>query len=58
MSMRGQIISEAYKSMVWVRDDNGGEFVCYASDLNSPDHVSEDEKAKCLDTSQILGPNW
>ena len=58
MSMRGQIISEEYKKMVWVRDDSGGEFVCYASDLNTPDHVSEDEKAKCLDTSQILGPNW
>ena len=58
MSMRGQIISEEYNKMVWVRDDSGGEFVCYANDLNTPDHVSEDEKEKCLDTSQILGPNW
>jgi hypothetical protein len=58
MSMRGDIISEEYNKMVWVRDDSGGEFVCYAKDLRSPDHVSESEKAKCLDTSQILGPNW
>lgn len=58
MSMRGQIISEEYNRMVWVRDDNGGEYVCYANDLSSPGHVSESEKEKCLDTSQILGPNW
>ena len=58
MSMRGDIISEEYKKMVWVRDNNGGEFVCYAKDLSSPGHVSESEKDKCLDTSQILGPNW
>jgi hypothetical protein len=56
--MRGEIISEEYKKMVWVKDDNGAEYVCYATDLSSPDHVSESEKAKCLDTSQILGPNW
>ena len=58
MSMRGQLISEEYNKMVFVRDDNGGEYVCYSNDLNSPDHVSESEKEKCLDTSQILGPNW
>lgn len=44
--------------MVWVRDDKGGEYVCYANDLKSADHVSENEKEHCLDTSQVLGPNW
>ena len=58
MSMRGQLISEEYNSMVWVRDDQGGEYVCYARDLKSSDHVSEDEKKLCLDSSQVLGPNW
>lgn len=58
MSMRGQLISKEYQSMVFVRDDNGGEYVCYADDLNDQDHVSEHEKEKCLDTSQVLGPNW
>lgn len=58
MSMRGEIISEEYKNMVWVRDDNGGEYVCYARDLKSAAHVSENEKEHCLDTSLVLGPNW
>ncbi len=58
MSMRGQVISKEYQNMVFVRDDNGGEYVCYAHDLQDQEHVSENEKDKCLDTSQVLGPNW
>jgi len=58
MSMRGPIISEEYQSMVWVRDDKGGEYVCYKKDLEDPNRVSEDEKAHCLDTSLVAGPNW
>ena len=44
--------------MVFVRDDNGGEYVCYAKDLQNKDRVSETEKEKCLDTSLVMGPNW
>lgn len=58
MSMRGELISEEYQKMVWVRDDDGGEYVCYAKDLKNPDHVSEHEKEHCLDTSLVMGPNW
>ena len=58
MSMRGELISEEYQKMVWGRDDNGGEYVCYAKDLKNPDHVSENEKEHCLDTSLVMGPNW
>ena len=58
MSMRGDLISEEYRKMVWVRDDMGGEYVCYAKDLKAADHVSENEKKFCLDSSQVLGPNW
>lgn len=58
MSMRGPIISKEYQKMVWVRDDKGGEFVCYADDLKNSQHVSESEKEKCLDTSLVMGPNW
>ncbi len=58
MSMRGQIISEEYNRMVWVRDPQGKEYVCYKNDLKSPDHVSDSEKDNCFDTSQLLGPNW
>jgi hypothetical protein len=58
MSMRGKLISKEYQSMVFVRDDKGGEYVCYAKDLKNTDHVSESEKERCLDTSLVMGPNW
>ncbi len=58
MSMRGELISREYNKMVFVRDDDGGEYVCYQNDLRTSDHVDEDEKKHCLDTSQVLGPNW
>ena len=58
MSMRGKLISEEYQGMIWVRDDKGGEYVCYAKDLKSPNHLSDAEKKLCLDSSQVLGPNW
>jgi hypothetical protein len=58
MSMRGELISKEYQSMVFVRDDNGGEYVCYAKDLKNAEHVSESEKEHCLDTSLVMGPNW
>jgi hypothetical protein len=58
MSMRGKLISKEYQSMVFVRDDNGGEYVCYAKDLKNKNHVSEHEKENCLDTSLVMGPNW
>ena len=58
MSMRGEIISGEYQNMVFVRDDNGGEYVCYLKDLSAPDHVSEEEKQFCLDTSQAPGDSW
>ena len=56
--MRGNTISKEYQNMVWVRDDKGGEYVCYAQDLDSHSHITETEKEKCLDSSQVLGPNW
>ena len=58
MSMRGKIISKEYQRMVFVRDDKGGEYICYAKDLKNKDHVSASEKEQCLDTSLVLGPNW
>jgi hypothetical protein len=56
--MRGENISKEYQRMVWVKDENGKEFVCYADDLKKLDELSEEEKKNCLDESQVLGPNW
>ena len=58
MSMRGELISAEYQSIVFVRDDKGGEYACYAKDLENPNHVAEDEKELCLNTSQVMGANW
>lgn len=56
--MRGKVISAEYKQMVFVRDDEGAEYACYAKDLKKPDHVSESEKKRCLNTSQVIGDSW
>ena len=56
--MRGELISREYQKMVFVKDDQGKEYVCYRSDLKNTDHLSEEEKTRCLDASQVLGDSW
>ena len=58
MSMRGDIISAEYKKMIWVKDEEGKEFACYSTDVKNPDHLSENEKEHCLDSSLVLGDSW
>ncbi|MEX1349420.1 MAG: hypothetical protein AB1Z31_16985 [Desulfobacterales bacterium] len=61
MSMRGDIISKEYQKMVWVRDKDGKEYACYIDDLQNikkKEDLTDEEKEKCLDISQVLGPNW
>lgn len=61
MSMRGQIISAEYKRMDWVQDKDGKEYACYHDDLkdyNRANGLTQDQKSRCLDTSQVLGDSW
>ncbi len=62
MSMRGDNISKEYQRMVWVQDENGKEFACYANDLqgevNHDRALSAQERDNCLDVSQVLGDSW
>jgi hypothetical protein len=62
MSMRGDIISAEYQKMVWVHDKNGKEYACYANDLsgdiNDKMDLSQEERNKCLDLSQVAGDTW
>jgi hypothetical protein len=61
MSMRGEIISEEYQKMVFVHDKNGKEYACYASDLKNikkGEDLTENERAKCMDLSLVLGDSW
>lgn len=61
MSMRGEVISEEYKKMVWIRDKEGKEYACYIDDLKNikkKEDLSPEEKEKCLDLSLVLGDSW
>ncbi len=61
MSMRGEIISKEYQSMVFVNDQNGKEYACYATDLQNYKTgagLTDNEKESCTDLSLILGDSW
>ncbi len=62
MSMRGEIISREYQKMVWVNDNQGKQYACYAEDLKgNPERIgqlTEEEKKNCLDLSTVVGDNW
>ena len=58
VSMRGDTISTEYQRVVFVRDEEGGEYVCYAKDLSDRNRVTEEEKENCIDTSLVLGQSW
>ena len=61
MSMRGEIISKEYQSMVFVHDIDGKEYACYARDLNNSkkgEELTDNEKSKCMDLSLVLGDSW
>ena len=58
MSMRGEIISKEYQRMVWVKDETGKEFACYAQDVEDRKQLTDQVKSRCLDTSLIAGDNW
>jgi len=47
-----------YESMVWIRDKDGKEYACYVDDIKSikkKEDLTEEEKAKCMDVSQLIG---
>lgn len=47
-----------YESMVWIRDKDGKEYACYLNDIKgikNKEELTEEERAKCLDVSQIIG---
>ena len=45
--------------MVWIRDKDGKEYACYADALKgkikSKEELTDDEKEKCMDVSQLIG---
>ena len=62
MSMRGDVISEEYKKMVWVHDREGKEYACYIDDIKgkikTKEQLTDEEKKNCLDLNTVLGDSW
>ena len=44
-----------YESMVWVRDNDGREFVCYLEDINNNHELNDEERKNCMDVSLLIG---
>jgi hypothetical protein len=48
-----------YESLVWIRDKDGKEYACSADalkgNLKKKEELTDDEKANCMDVSQLIG---
>ena len=57
--MTDEIRKGGYESMVWIRDKDGKEYACYLDALKGnikhKDQLTEEERANCLDVSEIVG---
>ena len=45
------------RSLVWLSDENGKEYVCSLDDSDKKmyEELTEEEKRKCADVNQIVG---
>jgi len=46
--MKDSSKSELKKSYVYVKDEDGVEYICKLEDLKKPDELSEEEKSRCM----------
>ena len=53
--MRDPSRSGGYESLVWIRDKDGKEYACYVKDIKRKEDLTEEEKAKCMDVSLLVG---
>lgn len=47
--------------MVFIQDKDGKEYACYIDDLKNikrKEDLTDEEKEKCTDLSQVLGDSW
>lgn len=54
-----EVAMTGYDNLVWIRDKNGKEYSCSAdvlrNNLKDGDELTEDERARCVDVSEIIG---
>lgn len=48
-----------YRSLVWLNDKDGKEYVCNIDDIKGSrkdgELINEEEKSRCMDVSNIVG---
>lgn len=44
-----------YESMVWVRDEDGREFVCYLDDVKNVRELNDNDREKCMNVNLLIG---
>lgn len=44
-----------YESLVWISDNDGREYVCALDDVRNGHELNEEERAKCMDVSLLIG---
>jgi hypothetical protein len=48
-------VKAGYAAMVWINDSEGREFACHIDDLENPEAIREEEKARCLNVNALIG---
>lgn len=48
-------MNAGYESLVWITDNDGREYVCSLDDIRNENELNAEERAKCMDVSQIIG---
>ena len=43
------------KRLVWVRDNEGNQYVCPVNALKDPSTLSDEEKARCIESAAPRG---
>lgn len=59
--MRGQIISQEFNKIVWVRDNQGAEYSCTVDQdrkVRNKEDLTSNEQKSCMDLNVVLGDSW
>ena len=59
--MQGQIISQEFNRMVWVRDKNRAQYSCYIDHdrkVKNKEDLSKHEQESCMNLNAVLGDTW
>lgn len=44
-----------YESLVWIRDNDGKEYVCSLDEVRNPNELNAEERARCMDVNLLIG---